>query len=146
MYRRGRPVDSHFEPTEKLYRRCQGDHIVGDRVLPQAFRAPDFSVNRGKYSQPEDVLMPSYERWGVVSFQVKDVPARILSAGGAKFEFGIVHDPEEDNYSHSEVRAYKNGGADPKLFDPKLKLARTAKKEFRQRPSDAAGVLKPPEL
>ncbi len=68
MYRRGRPVDSHFEPTEKLYRHCQGDHIVGDRVLPQAFRAPDFSVNRGKYSQPEDVLMPSYERWGVVSF------------------------------------------------------------------------------
>ncbi len=72
---------------------------------------------------------------------MKDIPARILSAGGAKFEFGIVHDPEEDNYSHSEVRAYKNGGA-----DPKLKLARTAKKEFRQRLSDASGVLKPPEL
>ena len=117
MYRRGRPVDPLFEPSENLYRRCQADQIVG-RILPQAFRSPSFSVNRGKYSEPQDVLIPSYERWGVAGFQVKDVPSRIVSSGGTQFEFRIDHIPEEDNYSHSEVRTYKNG-----RFDPKLKVA-----------------------
>ncbi len=141
MYREGRPVDPRFEPSEKLYRRCRADHIVGGRILPQEFRSPDFSVNRGKYSEPEDALIPPYQRCVISSFQVKDVPSRILSSGGAEFDFRVAHDPEEDNYSHSEVRTYKNG-----RFDPKLKVARTVKKEFRQRLSDRAIVLKPPEL
>ena len=141
MYRRGRRVDPYFEPSEKLYRRCQVGHVVAGRILPQAFRSPDFSVNRGKYSEPEDVLIPSYERWGIVGFQVKDVPSRVFSGGGAQFEFRVDHDPEENNYSHSEVRTYKNG-----RFDPKLKVARTVKKEFRQRLSDRAIVLKTPKL
>ena len=94
MYRRGRPVDPLFEPSENLYRRCQADQIVGGRILPQAFRSPDFSVNRGKYSEPEDVLIPSYERWGsIASFQVKDVPSRISSGGGTEFDFRVDHVP-----------------------------------------------------
>ena len=61
------------------------------------------------------MLIASYERFGIVSFQVKDVPPRIFSGGATEFEFGVTHDPEEDNYSHSEVRTYKNGKFDPKL-------------------------------
>ena len=43
---------------------------------------PDASVNRGKYSEPEDVLIPGWLGWGIAAFTVVEIPAQLVSEGG----------------------------------------------------------------
>lgn len=60
MARRGRPVDLNFLADEMLYLRCANSSLNPahpSRLFPDQIRFyPDQSVNRGKYSEPEDVL------------------------------------------------------------------------------------------
>ncbi len=140
MYRRGRPVDPIFAPSEDLYYRCQLEHVLENRLLPTALRFPDFSVNRAKYSQPEDVLVPSYVLWGIAAFKVEDLPSERQSDANTFYTWNVVHDPNEDNYAHSEVRTYKNGH-----YGKDLNVSKMIKKEFRQILSDRARILKYPQ-
>jgi hypothetical protein len=139
MLRQLRPVDSHFESSETLYYRCRAEHISGDRLLPQAIRFPDFSVNRSKYSEPEDVLVPTYLNWGVSAFHVSDLPLAQQTDAQTVYSWQVIHDPLEDNYSHSEVRTDKNG-----QYSKTLDVPKTMKKFFRQVLSDKARILKQP--
>ncbi len=117
LWRENRSIDSNFDPNEKLYRRFPSHWFNREqnRVLPPAFSLPNCSVNREKYSQPQDVLLhrascPTHNclNWGVASFQVNDIPPHISSSEG-NYNLGVVHDPCEYNYSHSEIRAYHHG-------------------------------------
>jgi len=56
MYRRGRPEDQHFEPEELLFRRYLREHWLEGHFSGVGFRFPKQSVDRGKYSEPEDVI------------------------------------------------------------------------------------------
>jgi hypothetical protein len=141
MYRNGRPVDPNFDHDENLYRRCKGDQIDGDRLARDAIGFPDWSVNRARYSEPGDALLPDWPDWGVVRFTVGSVPPRITSPGGPVFEFRVEHVPEDRNYAHSEVRSYKNGQHSRKLDVPK-----TVKVEFRQRLSEQTTVIIEPQV
>lgn len=110
MFRNGRPIDPIFLPDEALYIRF--DKINNEIVDPACIRAPVQSVNRSKYSKPEWVLLakyPQFLRWGYGSFKVSDIPESITSESGVTHNFKVEHEPLEDNYSHSEVRSYKNG-------------------------------------
>ena len=54
-------------------------------------------------------------------------------------DFRVEHDPEPENYSHTEVRSYPNGSDQPKrLKNQKIK------KQIRQIISDRAQVVKYP--
>lgn len=149
MFQNGRSVDPDFDLDEQLYRRCCPTQVVENRLLPEAINFPDWSVNRAKYSQPEDVLFPNFHCCGIASFRVRDIP-RELKSGGEKgqeenvFEFKVVHCPEEDNYSHSEVRTYKNGIHDKSDKNFKNKINKTVKKEFRQLLSDRTTLIRQP--
>jgi hypothetical protein len=141
MYRKGRSVDPEFEPSEDLYYRCQSQHVAESRLLPTALRFPDFSVNRAKYSLPEDVLIPDYQTWGIAAFKVEDIPSGRTSDINTTYTWQVVHDPNEDNYAHSEVRTYKN-----KYYAKNLDVSKIIKKEFRQIVSDRARIIKQPEV
>jgi hypothetical protein len=148
LYRRGRSDDQEFEPSEELYHRCTEGSTYEDpvqpnlwRLKPSALRSPDFSVNRQKYSQPEDVLLPNYQGWGVVSFTVGDVPASIASQGQVVFDFRVEHVPDEDNYAHSEVRTFRGG----QRVLASSKVPETVKSLFRQRLSERTRVIIHPE-
>jgi hypothetical protein len=39
---------------------------------------------------------------------VKDIPKTLISTGGVINDLTVEHDPFEENYSHSELRAYKD--------------------------------------
>jgi len=110
MFRNGRPVDPIFLPVEELYIRF--DRIDGENVDPACIKAhPVQSVNRSKYSKAEWVLLsryPQFLNWGYGSFKVSDIPESITSEFGITHFFKVEHAPLDDNYSHSEVRAYKN--------------------------------------
>lgn len=140
MYRRGRPVDPEFNPDEQLYYRVTRHGVADDlsRILPEAFRSPDFSCNRGKYSKPLDVLLPHYQDHGVAEFLVQDIPERLASEGDVVYEFRVFHDPLVDNYAHSEVRALREGQNRPR------KLPNLVKKTFRQLLSDRTRLIRVP--
>jgi hypothetical protein len=139
MYRAGRSLDQDFDESELLYKRCLAEHIEEERLLATAISFPDWSVNRAKYSEPEDVLIPDYLDWGIAAFEVGNVPKSLISPGNVKYDFRVEHDPVEDNYSHSEVRTYKDEHHDKKL-DPN----KTVKKRFRQILSEKTVIIRQP--
>lgn len=147
LKRRGRPAEQQFEPDEALYKRCRKVDVDEGHLAAESIRFPDFSVNRAKYSDPEDVLLPDYEGWGVAEFQVKDVPARVpmeelTQPPAVEYTFSVVHDPLDDNYSHTEVRALKDG-----VYRKKLKITHQGVKQwFRVRISQASRVIRDPDV
>lgn len=89
-------------------------------------RFPDFSVNRGKYSSPRDVLRPTDTGWGVATFLVRDIPPT-LTHGTTQYDFKVIHLPESTNYAHSEVRTFVGG---TRLLN-KDDVKQTSRKQFR---------------
>lgn len=145
MLRRGRDVDPNFQADESLYLRCTKAAVHGDRLLPQSIpmRLPAFSVNRSKYSERDDVLLPDWPDHGIAVFAVGDVPTPLISPppGGVRYDFKVEHVPEERSYGHSEVKAYKGP-----TFDPHLDINKTVKKQFRQVLSDRAVIARQPAI
>lgn len=118
MYRRGRAADHQFTHDENLYMRCETAHVERGRLKSVAgIRFPDQSVNRSRYSKPWDLLVPdrAFERsqnWlflGVIKFAVGAVPETIERDGKVVCEFRVEHDPQENNYAHTELRVYRDG-------------------------------------
>jgi hypothetical protein len=112
----GRVPDQNFDPDELLYFRTPEFNESG-HVDAVHIRFPDTSVNRGKYSSPQSVLLASIPRFlkhKVAEFKVRDIPANTRSGDGRVFDISIVHDPvkppaEEENYAHSEIRCFDRG-------------------------------------
>jgi hypothetical protein len=153
MYRNGRPIDNKFKPTDHLYHRCRKDDVFEDRMLPDRIRSRDPSVNWSKYSKPWDVIF-DHPGEGIVRFIVRDLPIELpksppeppknpkKSIAPIKLHsFFPIHDPIEDNYSHSEIRTFKDGARVTKGSLPEL-----AKKEFRQIMSDRSFVILKPRI
>jgi hypothetical protein len=89
-------------------------HVDGrGKIGSPDIRCPDTSVNREKYSQPVHVLycqLPKFLDWRVLKIRVDQVPSELENPNdGSRFSFQIVHDPlssPEENYAHSEIRAF----------------------------------------
>lgn len=148
MSRRDRPIDPNFQATEFLYRRCAIKDIDpqhSNRLYPdQIAFYPNWSLNREKYSQWDDVLYPDYTDHGVVRFRVEDVPSELSSDGGILYQWELRHQPLEDNYSHSEVWSFKAKVHIPNEGNPNVKLPSIIKKKFRQLLSERAEVINAP--
>ena len=143
MYRRGRPIDPEFLPPELLYYRIGVPGGVGSRPDGVDIRLPEDSVNRGKYSEPADVLYPDCFHLGVAEFPVSGIPAprSFTDQAGETREFRLraEHDPYEDNYAHSEVRAFREGTRVKRTG----KIPVTIKAEFRQLIAEAMTIRIP---
>ena len=140
MYRNGRPIDPDLPATEKLHLRCLLEAIdQRGHIKPANIHFPDQSVNRQRFSRPRDVLLrdgseqsKAFILWGVASILVSDLPPDDQTTGGAgsrgiTYSFSAEHDPEEDNYSHTELRVYKNGQRERKS----KKINSQVKKRYR---------------
>lgn len=106
MFRNGRAEDQNFGKDELLYRRFLSEHLVNGKVLDACFRFPRPSVNRSKYSEPEDALFSedgSLDRFGVLEFRVDIVSVRLTDDSGTAFVFFPCHVPLDRNFSHSEI-------------------------------------------
>jgi len=123
-----RPADSEIPPDEWLYHRVRHQKVDGDRVLPAAVRLPSCSVNRAKYSDPEDVIVPQRpECNGVAEVQAGNMPEPITRPQGPSFHFQTADCPREGNDAHAEIRLRR--GADP--YSPRLKIPSTIKSRAR---------------
>jgi len=144
LCRKGRPIDPEFQPDEEFYFRVRPDQIDGDRVTPLSIQVPAQSVNRQKYCpNPEWVLLPKYLDCGIAVFLRRDVPPSMTSAGNVTYSFIVEHDPQEENYSHSEVRCYRDQET---VFKPNLKVNQETKMNFRMRFAEKMRVIRRPLL
>ncbi len=110
MRQSGRPPDPRFDAEERLFRRFRPEDLEGRTVAVDAIELPDMSVKREKYGPPNWLLLDeAFETWGVASFMVRDIPAELTHLGTIEYTFGVEHCPTRNNYTHSEVRAYKDG-------------------------------------
>jgi hypothetical protein len=143
MLRNGRDADQNFDdPSEPLYRRCRSDEIEQDglRILGPKISYKNMSVNRGRYSDPQDVIFEQ-PTCGIAQWSVSDVPGNIIPSPGKgdPFSFRPAHVPEELNYSHCEIWAYK-GDVRVEKPDPSTEV----KKLYRQIMSDRSRIIHPP--
>lgn len=117
LLRNDRPVDPCFEQEEFLYRRFKNDHLCNRQLISTAFKFNNgCSVSRGKYSQPEDVLLPDYNNniWGIASFQVGHVLHCITcNDSSGQFQFEVRHTPRDLDYPHSDIFAYLRESQEP---------------------------------
>ncbi|MBX3147260.1 MAG: hypothetical protein KF785_10870 [Gemmatimonadales bacterium] len=135
--------DQDFDPTEELYLRLSLERRPTQSAIKKAIAEqvhfPKCSVNRGKYSEPYDVvrLKPG---WSVGVFEVRDIPASLECKVQGLYEFFVFHCPEADtdgvmNYAHSEIRSRFDGN----LRQP----GRLVKFEFRELIAFRMKVLPP---
>lgn len=144
LYRGGRPRVDVFEPSEALYRRCDREEYESIRQGSGiGFRAPAFSVNRGRFSRPEWVLLPNHPDCGILQFLVRDVPREVMRPPSSPYSYGcgVEHVPEDCNYSHSEVRWYRDG-----QYSENLDVPKTVKKQVRQYLVERLGILRRPTM
>jgi hypothetical protein len=86
----------------------------GEDVGVEAVKLPDISVGRSRYCHAEwvrfDVVNGRYfEDWGVVAVEVQEIPAEHWVEGSCQFTFSAQHAPLDEDYAHSEIRAYEQG-------------------------------------
>ena len=95
------------ESAEPLYLRYRRENFLNGQFAPEAIRSQlKQSVNRGGFSEPEDVLFSEtgqYNGLGVVEFRVADIPGRLEQLNGPPYVFFVRHEPQDENYAHSEI-------------------------------------------
>jgi hypothetical protein len=133
MYREDRDIDPEFLPSELLYYRMRVAGPVGSRPVGGIdIRLPEDSVNRGKYSEPGDVLFPKYFHLGVVQFPVSAIPASRSFTNQQRmtreYALNVEHKPDYDNYAHSNIIAFR----DRARAKDSGEIPKTLKSEFRQ--------------
>lgn len=126
----GLKPDPNFTSDERLFRRIDPDHIDQDNhVMASAVediqeRQPSCSFNRGKYSDPEEVLDPAHPELNRIAYLMAgNLPAPVPHPVNPqdKFGFRLEHLPKETNYSHTEVQVTRNAAAASKLKNPELR-------------------------
>ena len=128
MYRRGRPLAQEFAEEEPLYLRYGCEDFAENQLQYSAVRFPQMSVNRGRFSEPEDVLFSEegkFDGLGVLELRVADIPKRLEQDNGPAYVFFMHHAPLEDNYAHSEICSAR----DPETASPRSPSA-TVKTKF----------------
>jgi len=122
MFQKGRPPDPDFPPDEFLYRRVPRD-TWGDEDMwsnedidSDCIEFPDMSVERQKYGLTADSARWERGRhvdWGVLEFQVLDIPASMPFQGAFVYRMRAIHVPERRNYPHTEVQVFEAPWDDP---------------------------------
>ncbi len=153
MRRRGRPINHDFRPKEAVYVRFDGRILERSAEDPDRFylhvRMPDTSVNR---SDPDgranDVLLcewPRFRDFGIIAFEVRQIPTPDETPGREAIHYRIQHDPEELNYYHCEIRAFRDATCARRMKGTtfKSKWKTWFRMELSQRLT-AANILKEP--
>jgi len=120
IHQDGRSAVDGFDPDEFLYRRYAMVHFMDGQVLPQTISFPKPSFNRGKFSQPADVLHidccdgKTLTGWGVLESRASDLCVTAESGDSRRFTMYPKHVPEPTCYAHSELWCASQDSEDAK--------------------------------
>ncbi len=144
MIQGSRNADSDFKQWHGLYRACAFEDVIDGRVAGPTISCRQISVNWSKYSVPWDVIFDR-KNWGVAHLFVQDLPTDLPidpPPGANLFDFRVGHVPENDNYAHSQIEAYKRGqAANAPVVMVTTDLPSTVKKQLRQILADKFTVI-----
>lgn len=130
VHRNGREVDQSFDPEESLFRRFPKAGLLHGK--PVALTTISFaadsgiSVNRSKYSEPQDVLEPDCcngvyrPECVVLDIHNCELPQEIAATDntGRVFRFRMVHRPGDTCFAHSEVWCNQQGDVHQAYEEP----------------------------
>ena len=137
--------DAPFTADELLYRRVNPEELNSKgEVDPSWINVTSFtpdvesapSVNRGKFSEPDDVLHHDCAQrdttdWKVFYVRVDSLPERLVSGDGKRsFDFYPKHIPLEQCGAHSVVASCITGDVNKAYVKPSDKVARAFKAHF----------------
>jgi hypothetical protein len=120
VYCNNRVADQNFPPDELLFRRFPRNSLINGWPVPLNLPIEDtsgISVNRARYSLPQDVLDPDccHGKYRidmvVLEFAVGDLPKKV-AAHDREFAFVPKHVPLECCYAHSEIWCNPQGDID----------------------------------
>jgi hypothetical protein len=128
-----------------LYHRCKREDFEGGDLIHARIKHDGASVNWSKYSKPWDVIFDNPGE-GIIQYIVANLPKEIPKEFPKNTipkpqSFRPVHDPESQNYPHSEIWAFHGD-----VRTPASKLGDRAKKEFRSIMARQAIVLLRPSI
>lgn len=117
MLQKERKLDPDFSPEEFLYRRVpketwgDDDMWSDEDIDSDCIKFPDMSVQRQKYGLTGDSARwerGEYVDWGVIGFQVADIPESTPFQGAFIYRMRPIHVPQRKNYPHSEVQVFES--------------------------------------
>jgi hypothetical protein len=110
MLKKDKPTIDHFAPDEYLYRRVPDEFWDDEEIELDSIDFPDMSVTRESLAPATSArwIGDEYVDWGVIGFQVSDMPAEIRFQGAYIYRMKAVHAPLKRNYPHSEVRIFES--------------------------------------
>ena len=141
VHQNGRQVNAEFEPQELLFRRYPERALVGGKPSPlsglEFEETSGHSVNRGRHSEPADVLEADCcdgklrSGYVVLDFQVKDIPESIAVPlePARTYQFKMKHVPQETCFAHSEIWCNRSGDVE----EPYERPPKTVRDLFRAR-------------
>jgi hypothetical protein len=145
VHQNGRLADQAFDRNECLFRRYPAKCLVNGRAvspLAIAFEANSgISVNRGKYSEPCDVLEPdccngsSRVDCVVLNIHCSDVPEQIPTTDGSGriFRFRPFQKPLPRCFPHSEIWCNEQGDIGQEYQEPPKHIKNLFRGELAQR-------------
>jgi hypothetical protein len=159
VHQNGRVADQNFGPTESLFRRYPKQYLVDGKPVPLTMQFAEhtgLSVNRGKYSEPRDVVEPdccdgqARPDCVVLELRTAEVPQEIRTSDGTnrRYHFPMKHVPRERCYAHSEIWCNQQGDielpyeAPPKHVKEKFRAEIAAR--FADRVPMECRVVDPP--
>lgn len=99
-----RERDDPIPEGEDLYRRIRADQVHGGMVQRGAVDLPATSVNRAKFSRPNDVLRADRPEFtGIATLRGERLPERDTSPNGSVYEVYCRDHPVEGNDAHALV-------------------------------------------
>jgi hypothetical protein len=133
MYRRGRAAVQDITAGDELFRRCAESDIdfANGKAFISAFSFPDISVNMGRFGEPGDCRYPHFHHQFVVGFPAGAVLPTVQAENGGRIcNFRVIHEPDEDNYGHAVIRAFRAEDQAPIVENKHI--PKTVKTKFRQ--------------
>lgn len=114
MNNRNKCKSAEFKNDDRLYRSFNiGDLDENGKIELTTIKFPDLSCNWSKFSCPSDIWYRDNGSLndGCYSFSVKESRHNNIATP--------VHDPQENNFSHTEVRVIRQDTSDEEKSNPK---------------------------
>jgi hypothetical protein len=113
LHRCERPVVEQFAETERLYRRVKLP--CNDWALQVSFRKKNSSVNRSRFSNPDDARWDTEKGRYCGDYAVISFPASAYSGKQWKvseeptipYSITVFHNPLRCNYAHTDFQFYR---------------------------------------
>ena len=130
-----RSPDEPIPEDEPLYRSVAKEDIDPNLgVLAHSIEMAACSLNRSRYSAPDDVLSASRPKEnGILEVTPGDLPPPIPRNDAVPYEFFAADDPIEGNDAHCEIRIRRSGSAYNAKHKPSADIKAKAREALARR-------------